>query len=63
MPREFAVSQEKQSDKKTLKDLEGKDKEREEKYKQAAVAAKKGDAKTFNQLSSSGKAAQDKRQK
>ena len=57
--KEFTRYQQPQSDKETLKKLEGKDKA--EKYEQAKIGAKRMDAASMNQLSSSGKAAQDKR--
>lgn len=63
MPNETkpADAEVRQSDAETLKLLEGKDKDEE--YEQAKIGLRKGDAKTFNQLSSSGEAAKSKRGK
>lgn len=57
--KEFTSYKQPQSDKKTLEKLEGKGKQ--DKYQQAKVGAMSMDAKGMNQMSSSGKAAQDKR--
>jgi len=59
--KEFTTYKQPQSDEKTLNALEAKDKETESKYQQAKIGAKKMDAKSINQLSSSGNAARDKR--
>ena len=57
--KEFVKYKPPQSDKGTLEKLEGKGKQ--DKYEQAKVGAMSMDAKGMNQMSSSGKAAQEKR--
>lgn len=59
--KEFTTYHQPKSDKKTLNTLESKDKAKEDKYQQAKIGAKSMDAKSINQLSSSGRAAQDRR--
>lgn len=59
--KEFTTYKQPQSDRKTLDALESKNKAKDDKIQQAKIAAKKIDAKTMNQLSSSGRRAQDRR--